>query len=75
MSHRFLQGTLDVRSCLTARPKSSLRATALKDCMPLYGERFIFIKNTHHPEAIWKFLVSVKNNSNEIVITKIWREA
>lgn len=48
----------------TAHVKSSLQATGLKDCMPLYEERFIF-NNTHHPEAIWKFLLSVKNNSDE----------
>ena len=48
----------------TASVKSSLQATGLKDCMPLYEERFIF-NNTHHPEAIWKFLLSVKNNSDE----------
>lgn len=51
--------------------KSLFWVIVLKDCMFLYGERFIFIKNIYYFEVIWKFLLSVKNNSNEIVIIKI----
>ena len=42
-----------------------LWATALNsECMYLYGQSFIS-NDSHHPEAIWKCLWSLKNNSFE----------